>query len=81
MEFTETIVTENSVGVQLDNNHNVSYEGTIYLGSGEELQPVRAVFDTGSANPWILSKRAVDGDDHQYFDVSKTLAKDKGGHF
>ena len=31
--------------------------GTMYLGS--DLQPIRAIFDTGSANSWILSKDAV----------------------
>jgi hypothetical protein len=64
-EDTETIITDNGVGVLLDNNKNLSYQGTIYLGSGE-LQPIRAIFDTGSANPWILSKEAaeLDSDDH-----------------
>jgi len=37
---------------------------------------VRAIFDTGSANTWILSKEAKevisDGEKHQFFD--KTLS-------
>ena len=43
----------------LANQMNLSYIGELYLGSGEP-QKVRAIFDTGSANPWILSKQAAD---------------------
>jgi len=66
----------------LDNNKNISYSGTIYLGSGDQLQPVRAVFDTGSANPWILSKEAViGGGANQYYDITETRFVEEGGHF
>lgn len=37
--------------------------GTIYLGS--DLQPIRAIFDTGSANSWILSKQAIQGKNNE----------------
>ena len=35
----------------------MSYIGELYIGSGDTPQKVRAIFDTGSANPWILSKQ------------------------
>ena len=38
----------------LTNSQNLSYIGELYIGSGTP-QKVRAIFDTGSANPWILS--------------------------
>ena len=37
------------------NSQNLSYIGELYIGSGDTPQKVRAIFDTGSANPWILS--------------------------
>ena len=36
----------------------MSYIGELYIGSGKP-QKVRALFDTGSANPWILSKEGT----------------------
>lgn len=39
--------------MDLHNEWNYGYTGTIYLGS--DKQPIRAIFDTGSANSWILS--------------------------
>ena len=45
--------------MDMKNNYNFGYTGTIYLGSNK--QPIRVIFDTGSANSWILSKDAVDG--------------------
>ena len=41
----------------LTNCQNLSYIGELYIGSGDTPQKVRAIFDTGSANPWILSKQ------------------------
>ena len=43
--------------MDLNNEWNFGYTGTFYLGSNK--QPIRAIFDTGSANSWILSKQAV----------------------
>ena len=63
------------------NNKNISYQGTLYLGSGTELQPIRAVFDTGSANPWILAKESVTGEEHYFFDMEQTVSVEDGGHF
>lgn len=42
----------------MDNNMNFAYIATIYLGSPP--QPIRCIFDTGSANAWVISKEAVD---------------------
>lgn len=38
----------------MTNCQNLSYVGEIYIGT-DPPQQVRAIFDTGSANPWILS--------------------------
>jgi hypothetical protein len=43
----------------LTNSQNLSYIGELYIGSGTP-QKVRAIFDTGSANPWILSKKGTE---------------------
>ena len=43
----------------LDNSENMGYVGEFFLGS-ENPQKIRALFDTGSANSWILSKEAGD---------------------
>ena len=42
----------------LANSQNLSYIGELYIGSGTP-QKVRCIFDTGSANPWILSKEGT----------------------
>ena len=47
----------------LTNSQNLSYIGELYLGSPSP-QKVRAIFDTGSANPWILSKEAAKNDEN-----------------
>ena len=46
----------------LTNSQNLSYVGELYMGSPVP-QKVRAIFDTGSANPWILSKEAASKDE------------------
>ena len=46
----------------LTNSQNLSYIGELYLGSPNP-QKVRAIFDTGSANPWILSREAAESMD------------------
>lgn len=53
------------VHMPLTNNQNYGYIGEFYLGSvsdtGEgELQPIRILLDTGSANSWIMSQKALD---------------------
>ena len=45
----------------LTNSQNLSYVGELYMGTPVP-QKIRAIFDTGSANPWILSKEAADKD-------------------
>lgn len=39
--------------IDLLNNQNYNYIGTFFVGNPP--QPLRGVFDTGSANTWILS--------------------------
>ena len=40
---------------------NFAYIATIYLGTPP--QPIRCIFDTGSANAWVISKEALDKKD------------------
>lgn len=57
----------------LDNTQNMAYTGDIYIGTPP--QKVRAVFDTGSANPWILSKQAAEANNRTLgnsYDPSKS---------
>ena len=69
---TTEAIEDGMVELDLHNEHNYGYMGTVYMGS--DLQPIRAIFDTGSANSWILSKKAVEDsrhkDDFQPFDES-----------
>lgn len=51
------------------------------MGSGEEVQPIRALFDTGSANAWILGKGAENYKGQNSFDIEKTLTVEEGGFF
>ena len=46
------------VSMPLDNKWNFAYIGEFFLGSGSPQQ-VRVLFDTGSANSWILSKESI----------------------
>ena len=70
-------VGQGEVTMQLENTENMGYVGEFYLGSGSP-QKIRALFDTGSANSWILSKEAIDimgmfkKGKHNWFD--KTLS-------
>lgn len=50
--------------MEMKNNLNFGYTGMIYMGSN--LQPIRAIFDTGSANSWILSKNAVQANSKKF---------------
>lgn len=42
--------------MQLQNFQNTNYIGEIKIGSG--LDTIRALFDTGSANSWVLSTQS-----------------------
>ena len=52
---------------ELNNESNIAYMGDLYFGSPP--QKIRAIFDTGSANPWVISKNARE--EHS-FDTSKS---------
>ena len=43
--------------VPLKNNYNYDYIGKFYVGNPP--QEMRACFDTGSANGWILSSHCI----------------------
>ncbi len=49
---------DGTIELDLDNTWNYSYIATLYLGT--PAQPVRALFDTGSANAWVIGQEAVD---------------------
>lgn len=44
---------EEEVDVKLKNYYNFNYVGTIYVGNPP--QELRAIFDSGSANLWVIS--------------------------
>ena len=52
-------IEKGKVSLDLINTWNYGYVGEFYIGSGSP-QKIRAMFDTGSANSWILSKEAND---------------------
>ena len=54
-ELDDDTLTKVKVKEPLTNCQNLSYIGELYIGSSDVPQKVRAIFDTGSANPWILS--------------------------
>ena len=66
-------ISEDKVTMDLVNTYNYGYIGEFYLGSGSP-QKNRVMFDTGSANSWILSKQARDllpkdnQEEHECFD-------------
>ena len=68
-------IGQGEVAMTLDNTENMGYVGEFYLGS-ESPQKIRALFDTGSANSWILSKEAGEivseakKQEHNWFDKS-----------
>ena len=53
------MIGQNEVTMNLQNKYNMGYTGEFHLGS-ENPQKIRVMFDTGSANSWILSAEAVD---------------------
>ena len=70
--------------MDLNNSGNVGYLGEIYLGSEDNPQKIRALFDTGSANSWILSKEAVSfskRDKHNFYDKDQSLTIDEPDEF
>lgn len=44
----------------MKNVRNIEYSTILYVGS--ERQPIVTTFDTGSCNPWILTKEAIEND-------------------
>ena len=65
--------TDIKVREPLTNVVNKSYIGELYIGSPP--QRVRAIFDTGSANPWILSKEATGDDDTTFSPYDQTKSE------
>jgi hypothetical protein len=55
---TSSNTDEGTIELELDNTWNYAYIATLYLGTPQ--QPIRALFDTGSANAWFIGKEAVD---------------------
>jgi hypothetical protein len=49
---------EGHFALDMDNQMNYSYVAELYLGNPP--QKIKALFDTGSANAWIISQEAVD---------------------
>jgi len=47
--------------LQMSNKGNMSYMSTVYIGTPP--QKIRALFDTGSSNLWVVNKRAVKKDE------------------
>jgi hypothetical protein len=65
-----TAVSQGRATIDLINNYNTMYIGTMHVGTPP--QEIRVMFDTGSANTWVVSKYAVndmnlDENDAQYF--------------
>lgn len=68
--------------MDLDNTWNYSYVAVVYLGTPP--QPIKALFDTGSANAWIVGKESIEtrttgkswthDDQFNYFDIEKTTS-------
>lgn len=77
----ETSIASDHVIMPLTNHGNYGYIGIYYIGAASnedddcsgELQPIRMILDTGSANSWVVSNLAVP-DDSEYtpFDPSKS---------
>ncbi len=73
MPLTKHIRSQNGLKeaeVPLYNNHNYDYIGKFYYGSPPQM--LRACFDTGSANGWLLSSdctsnRCHTGTANKYF--------------
>jgi hypothetical protein len=48
---------EGTIMLDVKNQWNFAYTAEIYIGSPP--QPIRAIFDTGSANAWVISSEAI----------------------
>jgi hypothetical protein len=46
--------------MEMTNNGNMAYMATVYLGTPP--QKLRAIFDTGSSNTWVVNKKALTDD-------------------
>jgi len=62
----------------MKNDGNMAYMATVYLGTPP--QKLRAIFDTGSSNTWVVNKKAIDGDEginvkYPYTDTESTTCK------
>ena len=55
------------LGLHLNNHMDFSYVADIYVGN-KPAQKIRALFDTGSANTWILNKKVHSSDMHFSYD-------------
>ena len=53
-----SMVGQDMVSMNLDNKYNMGYVGEFFLGS-ETPQKIRVMFDTGSANSWVLSSEVA----------------------
>ena len=83
----ETSIGSDHVIMPLTNHGNYGYIGIYYIGAdhdeddgcyGGELQPIRMILDTGSANSWVVSNLAVpDNGDYTPFDPSKSCHFDE----
>lgn len=62
--------------MHLNNHMDFSYVGDIYVGNNPP-QKIRALFDTGSANTWILNKKVKAHDLHYAYNenLSSTVQK------
>jgi len=68
------IKTPGTVSLALKNNNNTNYIGEIWIGSPP--QKIRALFDTGSANSWILGSKCRNKqtlrEHHHFFDSDRS---------
>jgi hypothetical protein len=55
------------LGLHLNNHIDYSYVADIYVGN-KPPQKIRALFDTGSSNTWILNKKVHSQDMHFSYD-------------
>ena len=52
------LVEHGEVTMDMKNDKNIGYAAEFYLGTGKP-QKIRAMFDTGSANSWVLTAEAA----------------------
>ena len=60
----------------MKNDGNMAYMATVYLGTPP--QKLRAIFDTGSSNTWVVNRKALTGDmsvQFPYSDEKSTTCK------